>query len=216
VDAPATPKNQALVAAGHSMTARLNVKSPIPVVLDEEREKDFLTEPEMARLLKGAGGNRHNLRDVALLRMIYDHGLRVTEAISLRRSSIDVDAHRLHFKRLKNGFSVPHPMQGETVRALKRYLASRHDAAPFLFLSERGTKMTRQAVNYLIAIAGQRAKLGHVHPHMLRHGCGYALADRGTDFRVMQDYLGHKNPRHTAHYTRTSPARFERVWERKS
>jgi type 1 fimbriae regulatory protein FimB len=76
--------------------------------------------------------------------------------------------------------------------------------------------MTRQAVNYLIAVAGQRAKLGHVHPHMLRHGCGYALADRGTDFRVMQDYLGHKNPRHTAHHSRTSPARFERVWDRKS
>jgi integrase len=59
----------------------------IPVVLDEEREKDFLTEPEMTRLLKGAGSNRHNLRDVAMLRMIYDHGLRLTEAISLRWST---------------------------------------------------------------------------------------------------------------------------------
>jgi integrase len=48
-----------------------------------------------------------------MLRMIYDHGLRLTEAISLRWSSIELDAHRLHFKRLKNAFSVPHPMQGK-------------------------------------------------------------------------------------------------------
>ncbi|WP_267361026.1 MULTISPECIES: tyrosine-type recombinase/integrase [unclassified Methylobacterium] len=198
------------------MANRRNVKSETVDVLDPERPKDFLTEPEFARLLKGAGGNRHNLRDVALFRMIFDHGLRVSEATGLRRSSADLDAHRLHFKRLKNGFSVPHPMQGETVRAVKRYLASREDAAPWLFVSERGTKMTRQAVNYLIATAGTRAKLGHVHPHMLRHACGYALEDRGTDFRVMQDFLGHKDPRHTAHYTRTSPRRFDRVWERKN
>jgi site-specific recombinase XerD len=46
------------------------------------------------------------------------------------------------------------------------------------------------------------------HPHTLRHSCGYYLAERGTEFRTMQDYMGHKNPRHTAHYTRISGRKF--------
>ena len=180
-----------------------------------ERRKDFLSPTEVDRLIKAAGKNRHGVRDAVLFRMIYRHGLRVSEAIRLRVADVDVTEHRLHFKRLKGSFSTPHPIDGETMRALKRYLAVRKAGSPWLFVSERGGQLTRQAVNYLIAEAGERAGLGHVHPHMLRHACGYALNDLGTDFRVMQDYLGHRNPRHTAHYTRTSPTRFLKVWEPK-
>jgi type 1 fimbriae regulatory protein FimB len=50
------------------------------------------------------------------------------------------------------------------------------------------------------------------HPHMLRHACGYALADQGADTRLIQDYLGHRNIQHTVQYTATNPARFERLW----
>jgi site-specific recombinase XerD len=60
---------------------------------------------------------------------------------------------------------------------------------------------------YIVRQAATRAKLS-AHPHTLRHSCGYYLADRGTDFRTMQDYMGHKNPRHTAHYTRISGRKF--------
>src|SRR6476660_5951095 len=191
-----------------------NVKSDLSRhVIDPDRPKDFLTPAEVEKLLKATRTSRHHFRDHALIRLIYRHGMRVSEAINLRRTDADLQQHRLTFKRLKHGFSVPHPIDGESVRALKRYLATRTDTAPWLFLSERRSKLTRQAVNYLLLEIGRRAGLGHVHPHMLRHACGYALADKGTDFRVMQDYLGHKNPRHTAHYTRTSPARFNKVWD---
>jgi len=50
------------------------------------------------------------------------------------------------------------------------------------------------------------------HPHMLRHACGFALADQGADTRLIQDYLGHRDIRHTVIYTATNPARFERLW----
>jgi type 1 fimbriae regulatory protein FimB len=49
-------------------------------------------------------------------------------------------------------------------------------------------------------------------PHMLRHSCGYYLANKGTDLRTMQDYLGHRDPRHTVHYTRVAGRRFEGLW----
>jgi len=69
------------------------------------------------------------------------------------------------------------------------------------FISERQAQLTRQAVNYIVLVAGETAKLGRVWPHMLRHSCGYYLADKGTDLRTLQDYLGHRDPKHTAHYT---------------
>jgi type 1 fimbriae regulatory protein FimB/type 1 fimbriae regulatory protein FimE len=72
--------------------------------------------------------------------------------------------------------------------------------------------LTRQAVNYLIRRAGERAGLAKLHPHMLRHSCGFALANAGKDMRTIQDYLGHRDPRHTAHYTRTASHRFEGLW----
>jgi site-specific recombinase XerD len=81
-----------------------------------------------------------------------------------------------------------------------------------LILSERGP-MTRQAVNYLVAQTGKRAKLRfHVYPHMLRHSTGYYLANRNHDTRLVQDYLGHKNIAHTVRYTRTAASRFEGLW----
>ena len=100
------------------------------------------------------------------------------------------------------------------LRAIKRYLATRTDALPWLFVSERCQPLTRQAVNYLIGAAAERASLPGVHPHTLRHSCGFALADKGHDLRLIQDYLGHRDPRHTVHYTRTAARRFEGLWSR--
>jgi site-specific recombinase XerD len=67
--------------------------------------------------------------------------------------------------------------------------------------------------HYLVRTAGRRAGLALVmHPHMLRHGCGHALANRGYDLRLIQDYLGHRDPKHTTRYTHTAACRFEGLW----
>jgi site-specific recombinase XerD len=79
-------------------------------------------------------------------------------------------------------------------------------------VSERGQSLTRQSVNDLIAAAAKRAGLAPVHPHMLRHSCGFALANRGYDLWLIQDYLGHRDPRKTVHYTRIAGSRFEGIW----
>ena len=104
-------------------------------------------------------------------------------------------------------------MEGDELRAIKRYLAQRDDSLPWLFVSERGQPMTRQAVNYLIGQASERARLGRVWPHMLRHSAGYALSNKGHDFRLLQDFMGHRDPRHTSRYTRTASRRFEGLWK---
>ena len=130
----------------------------------------------------------------------------------LPEPQVDLDRARLWVRRLKNGLSVEQPIAGDELRAIKRYLATRSDALPWLFISERGQPLTRQAVNYLIAAAAARAGLPPVHPHMLRHSCGFYLANRGYDLRLIQDYLGHRDPKHTVRYTRVAGGRFEGLW----
>ncbi|HCT4903893.1 TPA: tyrosine-type recombinase/integrase, partial [Salmonella enterica] len=83
----------------------------------------------------------------------------------------------------------------------------------WLFISNKGSRLSRQWIYKLgqkySRVAGLQISF---HPHMLRHACGYALADQGLDTRLIQDYLGHKNIHHTVHYTASNAARFSQVW----
>jgi site-specific recombinase XerD len=183
----------------------------------DHREKDFLTEAEFEQFLNAAKQGRYGARDFALCLFMQRHGLRVSELCAFQRSSLSFADAQVFVHRLKHGLATQQPLTGEELRAIKRYLSDRDKRGssklPWLFITERGTNFTRQGISYLVQTIGERAKLPFkVTPHMLRHSCGFHLANRGCDSRLIQDYLGHRDPRHTAHYTRTAAIRFSSLW----
>ena len=150
-------------------TKRQNVKSDDAGRTTDahERRKNFLNEADVDKLLEGAKKGRHGVRDHVLLLMLYRHGLRVSEAIGMRHDQINLAHARVWVERLKSSLSVEHPIAGDELRAIKRYLATREDKLPWLFVSERGQPMTRQAVNYLIsAAAGDRRPQERAPAHL--------------------------------------------------
>ena len=208
------PKKRASKRVDADTARRKPFHSKSKTVDAHERRKDFLTEPEVDRLMSAARRGRHGERDALMVLLMFRHGFRVTELVRLRIDMLSLDEARIDMRRLKGGLDTQQPLSGDELRAIKAHLRTRRDRLPWLFVNERGTPLTRQAINYLLRVAGEQAKLGRVHPHMLRHGCGFHLANEGYDTRLIQDYLGHRDPRHTARYTRTAARRFEGLWKR--
>lgn len=179
----------------------------------ELRTREYLTEAEVARLIDTARTNRHGHRDATMILMAFRHALRAAELVDLRWDQIQVDRNAcIHVRRVKNGMPSVHPLQGDELRALRR-LQKEGPESTFVFVSERGSPFTTSGFAKMVARAGQDAGFQFgVHAHMLRHACGYALANKGHDTRALQHYLGHKNIQHTVRYTELSPARFKDFW----
>ncbi|HAW7219091.1 TPA: tyrosine-type recombinase/integrase [Escherichia coli] len=181
--------------------------------------RKYITNSEWGIFFNAINGTRNEARDKALLQMAYIHGLRVSELTDLRLGDFDMTDKIVFVRRLKNGLSTYHPLQPDTIELLQQWLKVRKKYAKgcqedYLFLSTHGKKISRQWVYKLCARYSQRAGLRvKVHPHMLRHACGYALANQGLDTRLIQDYLGHRNINHTVLYTASNPGRFQRAWQ---
>src|SRR5258708_7458857 len=164
------------------------------------------------KLIEAAKVNRWGHRDATMILVCYRHGFRASELVDLRWSQVDFDSHRLHVRRAKKGNPATHPLQGDEIRALRK-LRKESPHSDFVFVSERGSPFSPSGFAKLIERAGEAAKLGFkAHPHMLRHACGYALANKGHDTPSLQDWLGHRNIQHTVRYTQLSATRFKDFW----
>jgi integrase len=189
-------------------------RSPNDRKYSDVREREYLFENEVDAMIKAARKvGRHGHRDSTLILVAFRHGLRITELVNLKWSQINFETAQLHVNRLKGSRSTVHPIPGVELRALRK-LERDYPKSPYLFVSERGGPVTADAARKVIVRAGELAGLTFpVHPHQLRHSCGYYLASKGQDTRAIQDYLGHVNIHHTVKYTVLSPTRFEKFWD---
>ena len=172
----------------------------------ELRPREHLTEREIDKLVEAAKGNRWGQRDATMILIAFRHGLRASELCGLQWSDVEFETGTLHLRRAKGGTTATHPLLGDELRALRSL--KRDAKSPFIFVSERGAPFTVSGFAKLV----ERAVPFKVHPHMLRHATGYALANRGVDTRSLQASLGHRSIQSTVRYTELAPGRFKNIW----
>ena len=176
------------------------------------RTREYLTAAEVEALIEAAKGNRHGHRDATMVLLAFRHGLRAVELVALEWSQVDFATAMLHVRRVKKGTPATHPLRGDEMRALRK-LQREGAASPFVFTSERGAPFATAGFAKMVERAGEAAGFDFkAHPHMLRHACGFALANAGHDTRALQAYLGHRNIQHTVRYTELAPDRFKDFW----
>jgi integrase/recombinase XerD len=178
-----------------------------------------LSPGEAERLIDAADGTRpRNLRDKALVELLYGAGLRVSEAVGLDRTGVDLDA-RLVRTVGKGGKERIVPIGRAAVEALRRYMSrgrpfldTRH--RPELFLNARGGALTRAGAFLILRGLAERAGLepGRVHPHLLRHSFATHLLEGGADLRSVQEMLGHADLSTTELYTHVSDRRRRQLY----
>jgi integrase len=192
-----------------------NRSVPVRPANAELRTREYLTAKEVEKLTKATkdGRGRYADRDATLILIAFRHGLRASEICDLEWSQVDFGrSAALHVRRVKNGKPSVHPLRGEEITAL-RELRRQFPESAFVFATERGGPFTPDAVNRHIKRIAERAGFDFpVHAHMLRHACGFALANAGHDTRAIQDWLGHRSIQHTVRYTELSPTRFRDFW----
>jgi type 1 fimbriae regulatory protein FimE len=155
----------------------------------------FLTAKEVQAMMLAARHGPTGDRDYCLILLAFRHGMRISELLALQYCDLDLIEGRINISRLKNGFSTIHPLRFDEREAIERWTLQRESwreagTSDSLFISLRGRPLSRQQAYRIIRAAGEDAgTVTPTHPHMLRHACGYELAERGADTRLIQDYL---------------------------
>jgi integrase/recombinase XerD len=169
-----------------------------------------LSEADVEALLAApAASTPLGLRDRAMLETLYATGLRVSELVALKTFEVNLDAGVLRVMG-KGSKERLVPLGEEAVAWIARYLKERKGSSDALFLTARGTGMTRQAFWYLIRRYGARSIPGKkLSPHVLRHAFATHLINHGADLRVVQLLLGHADISTTQIYTHVARERLK-------
>ena len=184
------------------------------------RRREYLTAEEVERLLAASkSSSRNSVRDYCMLLFMFRHGLRVSELCSIKLSDINVETKEFHVARLKGCDGGPHELYNGEAPAVRAWLVERAKLNPpedcdTLFISERRKPLSRITIWLMIRQTAEAAGLEHleIHPHMLRHSCGYSLVNRGTDIRIIQGYLGHRAISSAVRYTKLDSKRFAKLF----
>lgn len=178
---------------------------------DALRGRKYLRPEEVNGLAKEARKSRNGTRDALMIRMAYEHGLRISELVAMKWQQIDLDAHQVAIQRVKGSISGTHPLQGNTIRELRKLQRQDGRSHGHVFTSERGAPVSIDGFRKMFHRLSERVMGVKWNPHALRHACGYHLINEGVDIRTVQQYLGHSNIQNTVIYTAMSSRAFSKL-----
>jgi site-specific recombinase XerD len=171
--------------------------------------------PQPAGAAARADGGAVELRDIALLELLYGSGLRVAEACGLDVDELDLTRGRIVVWG-KGGKQRTVPLSDPSVTSLRRWLAEGREhlttagsPGAAVFLNRRGRRLTPRDARRIV----DRRAGAPTHPHALRHTFATHLLDGGADLRVVQELLGHSDVATTQRYTHVSKERLRTVFD---
>jgi type 1 fimbriae regulatory protein FimB/type 1 fimbriae regulatory protein FimE len=206
---PAKP-NLRLVKMSKAASVNRTVMPVRPLNRELRKRGEHLTPKEIETLIEATKGSRYPHRDATLIHTTFVHGLRAKEVSELEWSQVDFESQTLHVTRAKNGKPLDQPIQKRELAMLRKLKREQEPQSLYVFMGERGEPFTTDALNRLVKRLGKKAGLPFpIHIHMLRHSCGFKLANEGRDTRSIQDWLGHKSIQHTVRYTDQARTRFK-------
>jgi integrase/recombinase XerD len=192
-----------------------NIESPkawqsLPRFLLPEQVERLLESPDISSDL--------GIRDKAMLEVLYATGLRVTELVSLKESDLDLNSGFI-LTLGKGSKERLVPLGKKAIHWVTAYLGVRPKLAigkkpASLFITSRGTPISRQAFWKLISGYGEKAEIGHVTPHLLRHSFATHLLENGADLRSVQLMLGHSDLGTTQIYTHVTNERLRQIYKK--
>ena len=183
------------------------------------KDRKYITEEEFKLLINGRVKTKREskkrfLRYHAILSLLYYHGLRRLELCELKWANINLSmkSPNIFVNRAKNGKSGTHPL----VRGEYPLLCDLKDLSvggKYVIENPLGGKIASGTIDKFFRTINKNKILPmHIHPHMLRHGCGHYMAEKGIDTRRIQDYLGHSSIASTVLYTTLSGKKFVGLW----
>jgi type 1 fimbriae regulatory protein FimE len=176
------------------------------------RVREYLTEEECRRLIATAKKRgRYGSRDALAILMCWRHGLRVSELCALRWDHVEWKTARLTVHRAKGSLDSTHSLSGSELRELRALQRRQEPGGRFIFMTELRAPMTTAGFRKMLSRVGVECGLPAIHAHMLRHSCGFYMAERHEDVRAMQDWLGHAALQNTVRYTILAPGRLDRT-----
>ena len=170
----------------------------------EVKVMSAITLEDLEKMVISLGASPLDIRDRAMLLLLYASGLRVSELIALKRQDLDLENGVVRVwsgKGAKDGIA---PLNRVAIAALNEYLNVRpqleRSSSPFVFLGRYGTQLTRQEIYLRVTEISMRALGRRISPHRLRAGCATALLEGGSDIRDTQKILRHASIDTTQRY----------------
>jgi integrase len=211
---PTTPPTTIVRTVCRKPRLRVVGEPPRRMKNADYRAREYLTEKEVERLMATARREgRYGQRDATAILVCYRLGLRVSELCAFTWHHVNFDNNKIYVERRKRGTKSELPIGGTVLRAL-RQLRRDWPNGQHVFQNERGTPMTPTGFAKMLERVGPKAGFADgVHPHMLRHSCGYKLANDSVPTRTIQEYLGHRSIQSTQRYTELAGTRFVGLWK---